>query len=687
MKKIILMLAAVSMVFGTAAQSNQVSREQMLREWRQTVQKRHRPESLLKDIVPLQQTVATKSAAKYHRGMPADNFWFPGEWEEVQAVVVTPYYIYQSTNSNYQGYNYMADPIVPGWAAIYQNYQYKTMTPYTSEMDTTSAFGQTAFYLMDAIQMGGAQAWVRVENNADTAAVLQHLTTMGLRHNNIRFLVAPGNAFWFRDCGPICFYYGEGDTVGMLDFEYYPGRALDDSLPVYIERQFGLPNFTTQIEWEGGNCLVDGAGMVFSSDEIYNTNADIEGQYIWDGVNINTLTQIRKNPLTPAQVKDSLRHLIGPRATHILTAFQYDGGTGHVDLYADMIDENQFVFSKMPDNYRNWVDYKTGKRNMDSLCSYYSVFDWNYRASYSPFPKTDNGGNFISQDQYNNRYTRTYSNHTFVNNLIIQPCFSTVGSDGMPTAAWDRANIEEIQKAYPGYTIYCVDVREFDGSGGAIHCITKQIPAEHPIRILHRSRVGNTGPTFVNRDFDVMAYITNVDGIASAKVVYRLSGGEWQEAPLTAGENNRYLGFIPTSQFFAANPTDTTQVVEYYITVTSNAGKTITKPMTAAQGGYFSFYPSNDVTMGVQKISGEERFGQFYPNPAAEIANLRIDLADGERYAVSILDAAGRTIHASILDTAGQIVYTINTGRMASGIYTVLFQNGSERIARRLVVK
>ena len=337
------------------------------------------------------------------------------------------------------------------------------------------AFSENAAALLDLVkataQMGGAEAWVRVEDLADSTAVLTHLATMGLRHNNIRFLEAPGNSFWYRDCGPICFYYGEGDTVGMLDFEYYPGRALDDSLPVFIERQFGLPNFTTSIEWEGGNCLVDGTGMVLSSDHIYSANADNEGQYAWDGENINSLYQIQKNRLTQAQVRDSMSRLIGTRATHILPAFRYDGGTGHVDLYADMLDENLFIFSQMPEAYSNWYDYKVGQKNMDSLCSYQSYFGATYRRRYIPFPSKDDGSNFGNQSQYDQQYTRTYSNHTFVNNVIIQPCFSPVGSDGMPTADWDRANIEELKRVYAGYTIYCVDVREFDGTGGAKYAI------------------------------------------------------------------------------------------------------------------------------------------------------------------------------------------------------------------------
>ena len=124
--------------------------------------------------------------------------------------------------------------------------------------------------------------------------------------------------------------------------------------------------------------------------------------------------------------------------------------------------------------------------------------------------------------------------------------------------------------------------------------------------------------------------------------------------------------------------------MEYYISATSNAGKTITKPMTASQGGYFTFYMGEPV--GIATVEPEQRFGQFYPNPASEQANMVVDLGEGCYYTVTILDLSGRTLHTTGLQAAGQVLYTVNTAKLASGIYTVVFSNGSERVARKLIV-
>ena len=144
-----------------------------------------------------------------------------------------------------------------------------------------------------------------------------------------------------------------------------------------------------------------------------------------------------------------------------------------------------------------------------------------------------------------------------------------------------------MKKLYPGYTFYCVDMRTFDGSGGSIHCVTKQIPADNPIRILHMHLHGNVSMGDLT-EVPFRAVITNKSGIKSAQLVYRVGDGQWQTAELTANGNS-WSGRVPVGSF-----TNGLQV-DYYIQATSNNGKTITKPVNAAHGGYFSFTPDNTV--------------------------------------------------------------------------------------------
>lgn len=661
------------------------------KSWREFIHKRDISQRYLESNIPLSTAVAPAAKHTYAASLPADR-WFPGEWEEVGAIVVTPYYEYLVPGHE-GAMDWMADPLVTGYAQYYKfsgGWREQGVGPYIPVMDTTSTFGNTFFYLMDGIQLGGAEAWVHVEAAEDSNIVLRKLQRMNLRHDNVRFIVGPGNSFWYRDCGPICFYYGEQDSVAMLDFMYYPGRALDDSLPSLIESQMGIPDFMTQIEWEGGNCVVDGAGMVLSSDAIYSNNMDRTGQLTWNGSDPNTINYAVKQPLTQAKVKDSLASLMGPRACYILPAFRYDGGTGHVDLYCDMWDENEFVFSKFPGHYSSWTDARTAVKNIDSLSSYQSVFGNDYKKHFIPFPCTDNGGAFSSQGAYNSNYTRTYSNHTFVNNVILQPVFSKV-ENGVPSKDWDRARFDSIKAAYPGYTLYPIDVREFDGSGGAIHCITKQIPAENPIRILHPSYTGDQTALLAQGSAEITALVTNRSGIDNVKLYWRLDGGEWNEVDMEIRDAsaNEWFCNMDLSDVVLVDTVGSYVTIEYYLSATSNNGKTITKPMTAGQGGYYTFYMGDRSVfpVAIDPVSMNQTIGQFYPNPSSEKADIQIEMGGEGRMDVAVVDMMGRTVYHTSLQADGTILYTLNASRLAKGAYSVVFSNREGQVVRRLVVE
>ena len=595
-KIILLLVSACVQVTIANAQPGSEHQLEMKRNIFRTFHKRAYTGQYPLRPIPVEPATSSKPTKKVDREPLTfdDRVWFPGEWEEVKAVILTLYY--ENKVPGHEGdATWAAEPVVEGHADYYhQNenskWEIAGSGPYTTSIDTLTGMGKVFFHLIDGIQRGGAEAWVRLAEPDDTVLVYQTLQRMGLRHDRLRFLFGQGSSFWYRDCGPICFYYGNEDKLAMLDFHYNRySRALDDQLPSLLHRQMGIPNYINDIVWEGGNCLVDGAGSLVASDAVYSINSGTEGRIEWDGEDFSTIHHKLKPALTPAETKQALQEMLGQRATHIVPRFLYDGGTGHVDLYADAWNENGFVFSGMPEQYSSWDDYITEEANIECLTQQQSLFGRNYYTmALLPFPSNPDGDFFKDQQEYSSQYSRTYANHTFVNNLILQPCFSEVGPDGMPTADWDRAHIEAIQQAYPGYTVYCIDVREFDGSGGAIHCITKQIPADNPVRILHKNIYGRV--SLGNLDaVPFSAIITNKSGIAQAVLMYRMDGGEWQQLTLTSN-GNRWWGSIPAAAF-----KDGTNV-EYYFEATSVNGKTLTKPITASQGGYFSFTIANDAT-------------------------------------------------------------------------------------------
>ena len=517
-----------------------------------------------------------------------DRVWFPGEWEEVKAIVVAIPYLYYVPDKK-EDTRYSARPIVQGYAIWY--YAESKDEPvkevgrgaYESYFNLDSESGQVSLRLIDAIQRAGVEAWVRIEQAGDEQVIRYYMETHDMRTDKIRFFVSGGNSVWFRDCGPICFYYGDEDKLAMLDFLYDYDRPLDDVLPSVLHRWQGIPNYINQVVWEGGNCLVDGAGGLMTSTAMYELNQDKTGPVIWDGKDPQTIKYTTREPLNADQCHDALKGMVGQAGTNIVERLIHDGGTGHIDLYADAIDENGLLFARMPETYKDWKDYATLEGNVKYMLEQKNCWKDPYvNWGDLPFPSYDDGSDWNSEEEYG-KFARTYANHLIVNNYILQPCFSPVDENYMPTAAWDLANIEAMKKLYPGYTFHCLDMRTYDGTGGSIHCITKQIPADNPVRILHDALYNNVNfGTLTEIPFS--AFITNKSGIQKASLHYLVGDGEWQKVDMTSN-GNRWYCRVPASNFPKG------KTVFYYIEATSNNGKTVTKPVTANNGGYYDFTP------------------------------------------------------------------------------------------------
>ena len=85
------------------------------------------------------------------------------------------------------------------------------------------------------------------------------------------------------------------------------------------------------------------------------------------------------------------------------------------------------------------------------------------------------------------------------------------------------------------------------------------------------------------------AFITNKSGIENASLHYQVGqDGKWEKVDMTHN-GNRWYCRVPASKFPKG------KTVFYYIEATSKNGKTVTKPYTASEDGYYDFTPDNTV--------------------------------------------------------------------------------------------
>lgn len=626
----------------------------------------------------LKAEVITKATNNNNSKAPLDvpsDMIYPGEFDEVQAVMMTWPYITRTVSGNQS-----AEQIFEGKGVAYNGNTLVDVysVPYLGNDNFTNVFRKLA----NGIQQY-TQVWINIWDASDSTLILQDMSQKGMPLTNYRFFINPGNSFWYRDCGPVAFYYGENDDIGFMDFEYYGGRPLDDLIAKKIGEQAGFPVYTSTIEYEGGNILVDGLRTLFTSAAVYSLNADTYGLYYLTST--GQLGMINKTPLSKQQVVDSLTHLMNLERCIVLPDLKYDGGTGHIDLYADMVDEATFVSVKYPDVMANLSDPIKVESNMDSITSMYTrtPYGHKYHNTRIPLPAKDNGAWYTSQLDYHNNYTRSFANHTFVNGAIMQPVFYN-GTNGDVTG--NLAAIEKMKQAYPGYDFVEIDVREFDGFGGAIHCITKQVPAENPVRIYHYPiRWQNTTDNPSNGVW-LTALAQNKSGIASTKLYYRTKGEtEWNEKDMNIYDGNIYDAVIPI------NPNVEADTIEYYISATSNNGKTINKPYTAPKGYYTFIYGTqvngNGDYIGIDCMEDIKtiELGEFYPNPAQNITKLEIPQGAKSEIPVKVINLKGQVLATSTINK-GQTSFEINTSSMRSGTYWVIFGENTNVTIKKIVV-
>ncbi|SEC87072.1 Por secretion system C-terminal sorting domain-containing protein [Tenacibaculum sp. MAR_2009_124] len=457
------------------------------------------------------------------------NAKFPGEFEEIQGVFVC--------------------------------YPYEDNALMLSEFSNGDpSYSKFFRELIDGIQEAGVKVYINVRSQADTTLLIRHFQDKGTPLYNYDFLINPTDSFWTRDFGPINFYYGANDEIGWVDLNY-GGRRKDDALtPIWAEH-FDISHTYMPLLFEGGNTIMNGYQSLTTSDKIYTNNSEHSKAYI----------------------DETFKSAFNLNDLHVLEALKYDGWTGHVDLYIDMINENRYVYTKQPaemGNIPDYTDYQTILDNVAYLSTQESPGGVNkpYLFDTVPFPTKDDGSQY--DDPWDIHWSsRTFSNHLIINKTIIQPVFNN-GQTG--DIAGDQAALEIIRKSYPGYKIIPIDSRALIGTGGSIHCVTKEFHAENPVRFKHYPYYGKIDNCQSNYTVDVV--VTNKSGINKASLFSRIKGSSsWNLTNMIKGENNHWTADITTSS-------GSNQVMEYYISATSNNNKTMIHPMTGDQGGAFTFW-------------------------------------------------------------------------------------------------
>ena len=253
---------------------------------------------------------------------------------------------------------------------------------------------------------------------------------------------------WVRDNGPI-FVKDEAGHVAIVRFRFnawggkFPPFDKDEMVPVEISKHLRMRRYDAPMILEGGSISVDGDGTLLTTEQCL-------------------LNKNRNPEMTRDQIERRLSEYLGIRKVIWLSkGVEEDLTDGHVDGVATFAGPHLVVASHTKD--RSNPNFSNLEENMARLETATDARGKSIEIVriVQPYPR--------DVDSFS--ITPCYANHYIANEGVVLPIY------GIPE---DKVAIETLKGAYPGRIIVGADCRYIEIGGGAVHCITQQLPAGPP---------------------------------------------------------------------------------------------------------------------------------------------------------------------------------------------------------------
>ena len=333
--------------------------------------------------------------------------------------------------------------------------------------------------MMEAFQHGGHTYVVFSPNTLSLQnAMTNHFDGRGIDPESYTYLEYPIDSIWIRDYGPE-FGLEEDGTRFIFDADY-SSRPNDDVVPIAManddwinEDGSPVPYYSTDHRLSGGNIMSDGNGTCFFSTIVYGYEEKPSG---WTDANVDSL----------------MRDYLGCEQIIILNPICLDM-TGHIDLYAKILTETSILLSEFPSD-----THFTG--TVDSGESYGHCNDPQFPNDYQDQEdnlaileaSTNLDGDawqitrlpMLEPYQYGGGWVyRSHMNSQIFNGHVAMPSYYVAQIAGETAADLldaEAAAIAAYEEAAPGITVHPIDADHIINSGGAMHCISHEIPAARP---------------------------------------------------------------------------------------------------------------------------------------------------------------------------------------------------------------
>ena len=277
-----------------------------------------------------------------------------------------------------------------------------------------------------------------VQNDNQLQQAQNQISTQGGNLSNVTFHIQEHNNAWLRDNGPVYVEQNGELVIHDMKFDSWGGLVEDyeedDIIPSIMAQWLNLTSDTLSFIMERGNLEFNGKGVLITN---------------WD-------CWADRNPLIQQTVMDStLKGIWG--LDQIIWTYghsDYDVTTGHIDGVARFINDSTVAVGK----YTDTTDEDAWIYDSAAVIIENAGFD---------IIRIDIPG-------YINYYGYTvpalYLNWLMINGAIIGNAYNVQD--------WDNAAMDTLEAIFPDYDVVLLYTPEVNVSGGGIHCITNDQPAE-----------------------------------------------------------------------------------------------------------------------------------------------------------------------------------------------------------------